>query len=293
MREVQAHEILSPDTMHFLFGNLNALVDFQRRFLIQIEGQASCVSKEQRFGSLFIQFEEGFSVYEPFCANFQIAQDLVMQESHKLQKLAHIMSPTYELPSMLIKPIQRVCKYPLLIQQLVKATPDDWCWAEENKDGLEAIQRVTKKVNETKRLQENTLVVQDLKKRIVDDTGPISVESFGDLLLHEKFTLQRHDNDQNREMVVFLFQKLILVCKEIKDVNKNSISIKKKRKEGSLVVRGKIFISRIDHAKGSSSQNGLCLQKKKKLYYINFFFFINMCFFSGRTSYVTYFLGGK
>ncbi|GAA5810275.1 hypothetical protein MFLAVUS_003695 [Mucor flavus] len=256
MREVQAHEILSPDTMHFLFGNLNALVDFQRRFLIQIEGQASCVSKEQRFGSLFIQFEEAFSVYEPFCANFQIAQDLVMQESHKLQKLAHIMSPTYELPSMLIKPIQRVCKYPLLIQQLVKATPDDWYWAEENKDGLDAIQRVTKKVNETKRLQENTLVVQDLKKRIVDDTGPISVDSFGDLLLHEKFSLQRHDNDQNREMLVFLFQKLILVCKEIKDVNKNSISIKKKRKEGSLVVRGKIFISRIDHAKGSSSQNG-------------------------------------
>lgn len=259
MREVQAHEILSPDTMHFLFGNLNALVDFQRRFLIQIEGQASCVSKEQRFGSLFIQFEEAFSVYEPFCANFQIAQDLVMQESHKLQKLAHIMSPTYELPSMLIKPIQRVCKYPLLIQQLVKATPDDWYWAEENKDGLDAIQRVTKKVNETKRLQENTLIVQDLKKRIVDDTGPISVDSFGDLLLHEKFSLQRHDNDQNREMLVFLFQKLILVCKEIKDVNKNSISIKKKRKEGSLVVRGKIFISRIDHAKGSSSQNGSCL----------------------------------
>lgn len=257
MREVQAQEILSPDTMHYLFGNLNALVDFQRRFLIQIEDQASCVSKEQRFGSLFIQFEEAFSVYEPFCANFQIAQDLVIQESNKLQKLAHIMSPTYELPSMLIKPIQRVCKYPLLIQQLVKSTPDDWYWSHENKQGLEAIQRVTKKVNETKRLQENTLIVQDLKKRIVDDAGPISVETFGDLLLHEKFTLQRHDTDHSREMVVFLFQKVILVCKEIKDVNKNSITIKKKRKEGSLVVRGKIFITRIEHVKGSSSQNGM------------------------------------
>ncbi|KAI7894005.1 uncharacterized protein EV154DRAFT_499888 [Mucor mucedo] len=256
MREVQAQEILSPDTMHYLFGNLNALVDFQRRFLIQIEDQASCASKDQRFGSLFVQFEDAFSVYEPFCANFQIAQDLVVQESPKLQKLAHIMSPMYELPSMLIKPIQRVCKYPLLIGQLVKSTPEDWYWSHENKQGLEAIQRVTKKVNETKRLQENTLVVQDLKKRIVDDAGPILVETFGDLLLHEKFTLQRHDTDHSREMVVFLFQKVILVCKEIKDVNKNSISIKKKRKEGSLVVRGKIFITRIEHVKGSSSQNG-------------------------------------
>ncbi|EPB92929.1 hypothetical protein HMPREF1544_00003 [Mucor circinelloides 1006PhL] len=259
MREVSAQEILSQDTMHFLFGNLNALVDFQRRFLIQIEDQAAHPSKEQRFGLLFKQFEEAFSVYEPFCANFQIAQDLVIQESHKLQKLANIMSPTYELPSMLIKPIQRVCKYPLLLQQLIKATPEDWPHCKENKSGLEAIQRVTKKVNETKRLQENQLVVQDLKKRIVDDTtsnSAIIVESAGSLLLHDKFTLQRHDNDHSREMLVFLFQKVILICKEIKDVNKNAITIKKKRKEGSLVLRGKILLSRIEHVKGSSSQNG-------------------------------------
>lgn len=257
MREAQAHEVLSPDTMHYLFGNLNALVDFQRRFLIQLEDQASSPAKDQRFGSLFIQFEDAFSVYEPFCANFLKAQDLVIQESHKLQKLAHIMSPTYELPSMLIKPIQRVCKYPLLIQQLVKSTPEDWPYAAENKQGLEAIQRVTKNVNETKRLQENLQVVQDIKKRIVDDTGPIAVDSFGNLLLHDKFTLQRQDTDHSREMVVFLFEKIILVCKEInKDAGKSSISLVRRRKEGSLVVRGKIIMAKIEQAKGSSSQNG-------------------------------------
>ncbi|KAI9476329.1 MAG: hypothetical protein EXX96DRAFT_596456 [Benjaminiella poitrasii] len=259
MREVSAQEILSQDTMHYLFGNLNALVDFQRRFLIQIEDKAAQPAKDQRFGNLFIQFEDAFSVYEPFCANFQIAQDLVIQEAPKLQKLSNIMSPTYELPAMLIKPIQRVCKYPLLIQQLIKATPEDWPYVEENKHGLEAIQRVTKKVNETKRLQENLIVVQDLKKRIVDDSlsNPgFLIDSAGPLLLHDRFTLQRHDTDHSREVVVFLFDKIIFICKEIKDVNKNSISIKKKRKEGSLVVRGKILMSRVEHVRGSSSQNG-------------------------------------
>lgn len=259
MSEVSAQDILSQDTMHYLFGNLNALVDFQRRFLIQVEAQAAHSSQEQNFGSLFLQFEEGFAVYEPFCANFQIAQDLVVQESPKLQKLSNIMSPTYELPAMLIKPIQRVCKYPLLLQQLIKATPETWEFAEENKQGLESIQRVTKKVNETKRVQENLLVVQDLKKHIVDDTtanAHIIVESAGRLLLHDRFTLQKHDTDHVREMNVYLFQKLILICKEIKEVNKNAISIKKKRKEGSLVVRSKILVARVEHVKGSSSQNG-------------------------------------
>ncbi|KAG1145481.1 hypothetical protein G6F37_005476 [Rhizopus arrhizus] len=257
MREVQAQEVLSPDTMHYLFGNLNALVDFQRRFLIQVEAQAASPIKEQRFGLLFIQFEEAFTVYEPFCANFQIAQDLVVQEAHKLQKLANIMSPTYELPAMLIKPIQRVCKYPLLLQQLIKSTSEDWPYSEENKDGLEAIQRVTKKVNETKRFQENSLAVEDLKKKIVvEDGSECSLDKYGQLLLHDKLTLQKADSEHAKEMVAFLFEKVILLCKEVKDANKSSISIKKKRKEGALIVRGKIFMSRIEHVKGSSNQTG-------------------------------------
>ncbi|EIE75898.1 hypothetical protein RO3G_00602 [Rhizopus delemar RA 99-880] len=213
--------------MHYLFGNLNALVDIQRRFLIQIEAQAASPTKEQRFGYLFIQFEEAFTVYEPFCANFQIAQDLVVQVANKLQKLANIMSPTYELPAMLIKPIQRVCKYPLLLQQLIKSTPEDWPYSEENKEGLEAIQRVTKKVNETKRIQENALVVEDLKKKLaVEDGSECSVDKYGQLLLHDKLVLQKADSEHVKEVVVFLFEKVILLCHYVlhvswteKDVN--------------------------------------------------------------------------
>ncbi|KAG1217402.1 hypothetical protein G6F35_009191 [Rhizopus arrhizus] len=167
------------------------------------------------------------------------------------------MSPTYELPAMLIKPIQRVCKYPLLLQQLIKSTPEDWPYAEENKEGLEAIQRVTKKVNETKRIQENALVVEDLKKKLaVEDGSECSVDKYGQLLLHDKLILQKADSEHVKEVVVFLFEKVILLCKEVKDVNKNSISIKKKRKEGTLLVRGKIPMSRIEHVKGSSAQTG-------------------------------------
>ncbi|CAO3698705.1 unnamed protein product [Rhizopus stolonifer] len=257
MREVQAQQLLSPDTMHYLFGNLNALVDFQRRFLIKVEAQAANSPQEQRFGELFIHSEEAFKVYEAFCANFQIAQDLVVQVAHKLQKLAHIMSATYELPAMLIKPIQRVCKYPLLLQQLIKSTPEDWPYVEENKEGLEAIQRVTKKVNENKRVQENALVVEDLKKKIVvEDGSECSLDKYGQLLLHDKLILQKADSEHVKETVVFLFEKIILLCKEVKDSNKNSISIKKKRKEGSLIVKGKVPMSRVDHVKGSSAQTG-------------------------------------
>ncbi|KAI9271781.1 hypothetical protein BDA99DRAFT_602523 [Phascolomyces articulosus] len=262
MREAQAQKVLPPDTLHQLFGNLNALVDFQRRFLIHAEDNADRPPQEQRFGSLFVQLEDAFSVYEPFCANFQTAQALVVQETAKLQKLADIMSPSYELPSMLIKPVQRVCKYPLLLQELVKTTPEDWTYYGEMKSGLEAIQRVTSKVNETKRRQENMVYVEDLLRRILDQSWKGAIPSYGCLLLHERFVLYRNDVDYS--VLMYLFEKSLFICTDEKDTHASSnnkksngiSSVTKKKKSSSnkdshhsnnsgLNVKGRIFISQL------------------------------------------------
>ncbi|KAI9286560.1 hypothetical protein BC943DRAFT_320941 [Umbelopsis sp. AD052] len=254
--ELQKQNVLPPDTVHYIFANLSSLLDFQRRFMIQIEDVADKPPQEQRFGSLFMQMEELFQVYEPFCANYQAAQDLVSQESTKLQKLSDILNPKYELPSMLIKPVQRICKYPLLLSQLIKATDKEWPHYQEMTEGLESIQRVTSRVNEVQRQYENLQIVQDLKRRVEDWKG-YAVEQFGQLLLQDRFLMAT--NDAERELQVFFFEKILLICKEIKDKNKlsktNSISIKKKRR-ASLQLKGKIFIASIIQIV-NNSKNGV------------------------------------
>ncbi|KAI7847930.1 hypothetical protein BDC45DRAFT_547368 [Circinella umbellata] len=256
MRELQNQKVLSLDTIHYLFGNLNALVDFQRRFLIMVEDMAEKPAQEQRIGLLFVQMEETFAVYEPYCANYYSAQDLVVQEASKLQKLADILNPTYELPSFLIKPVQRICKYPLLMGELVKSTNKNWpCFAELN-DGREAIKRVAEKVNETQRKHENVQAVEDLKKRIDDNTG--TIETYGSLLVQDKLGIMNKDTE--RDMAVFLFEKTLLICKENKDAARNRLTksntIMKKKRRGSLQERLRIPASRILGVH-NRSQNGV------------------------------------
>jgi cell division control protein 24 len=247
MHELQLQEILPPDTVHYLFGNLNSLVDFQRRFLIHLEEIAEKSGQEQNFGSLFSQLEDQFTVYEPYCSNYFSAQDLVKQEAPKLQKLANILNPVYELPSMLIKPVQRICKYPLLMQQLIKSTPQEWPHVAEMEEGLESVKRVTEKVNETQRKHENIQVVETLKRRLEEVRGSL-IDSFGSLLLQEKLRMTSSD-ENDKEMHVFFFEKTVLICKETKDATKgkpakSSMSIKKKRR-ASLQPKGLINIRKI------------------------------------------------
>lgn len=255
MRELQIQEILNPDTIHYLFGNLNTLVDFQRRFLIQLEEIGERPGEEQNFGSLFKLQEKQFTVYEPYCSNYFSAQYLVQQETPKLQKLADILNPEYELPSMLIKPVQRICKYPLLLHQLIKATNSDWPHFEEMQQGLDAVKRITERVNETQRKHENIKIVDELKRR-VDELRSSQIDQYGSLLLHEKLFI-RHEDENEKELFVYFFEKTMLLCKESKDATKNkaNISIKKKRR-GSLLPRGLIVMNRVLNVRNLSTGEG-------------------------------------
>ncbi|CAG8460819.1 17373_t:CDS:10 [Acaulospora morrowiae] len=245
-RELKNQDVVSADTIHLLFANLNNLVDFQRRFLIGVESMSSEPPAEQRFGHLFIQMEENFAVYEPFCANYQSASELVIQETPNLQKLAHLVEPTYELPSLLIKPIQRICKYPLLLQELLKfSNKEETPYYEEIEQGLHAIKRVTDRVNETRRKQENEAVVRDLERRVEDWKGH-RISQFGELLLEDIFTMSKDDSE--REYHVYLFEKILLCCKETnpkKSQGKQQKNNGRKQKRASLQLKGRIFIRNI------------------------------------------------
>jgi hypothetical protein len=52
-QELSQSNTLDRDTIHLLFPNLNKLLNFQRRFLIRLEGTADMSWREQRWGLLY------------------------------------------------------------------------------------------------------------------------------------------------------------------------------------------------------------------------------------------------
>ena len=275
-RALAQYDILPPDTLHNLFGNLNKLVDVQRRFLICVEENVRRPPDEQHFGHVFMTMEEDFTVYEPFCANYNLALDLINQEAHNLVRLKGMPSaqgcyldPAYELPTFMIKPVQRICKYPLLLEQLLKKTPEDAPPYSELEDGLEVMRRITDKVNETSRLQENAQLVKELEWRVEDWKGH-NIKTFGLLLLSDVFMVAKSDTE--REYHVYLFEKILLCCKEItpaaqKKSSKNNSLLKQKggpastaggkKAKTTLQLKGRIFINNVTGAFANSKMSSI------------------------------------
>ncbi|KAI8606228.1 hypothetical protein EDD21DRAFT_298530 [Dissophora ornata] len=244
MRALQSDgTVVSPETIHLIFGNLNALVDFQRRFLIAIETNAALAPQDQNFGQVFLQHEEAFVVYEPFCANVKDASALVVQEVDKLQKMNHLLDAQHGINSNLIKPVQRICKYPLFMHELIKLTDLEHPHYRDLVEGQAAIKRVAENINETNRRQENQATALALQHKVAWKDGEL-VTDFGALLLHD--TLLNPRGSPDKALEVYLFEKILVCCQSIVSRKKQTKPLMRGAKpKPTLHLNGRIYINNI------------------------------------------------
>ena len=108
--------------------------------------------------------------------------------------------------------------WPLLIldlplQSLVKATtPNDYEHHFSVVSGLACVKRITDKVNETSREKENAATAKELKARVEDWKGH-DPDSFGKLIIDDQLVATKGNTD--REYHVFLFEQMLLCCKDV------------------------------------------------------------------------------
>jgi cell division control protein 24 len=114
---VQETGAVAGDVIFTIFMNLNALLDFQRRFLIRVETTNTQPEDVQQWGQLFMTYEESFRVYEPYIANQHKCTATAEQEFENLKSVGHPITVDWTTFSgFLLKPVQRLTKYPLLLK---------------------------------------------------------------------------------------------------------------------------------------------------------------------------------
>ncbi|KAJ1536407.1 hypothetical protein HK096_010859 [Nowakowskiella sp. JEL0078] len=246
--------ILTKEKGYQIFANLDSILDFQRRFLIQMEACLSLPPNEQRLGYLFLSMEEQFcSYYEPYCGNYENAVKKAAEERNSLMRLSSLMDPLIALPSHLIKPIQRICKYPLFIADLIKMNGKSGLQTDELQQGLEAVKRMADTVNEQKRREENFIHKAELIERMEEWKG-LNPDDFGELLLLDKFPMS--SGEIERDYHIYLFSKLLLCCKDLGRRTKNRQSRKDKTSElTTYALRGNISINLILDVRDTSNED--------------------------------------
>ena len=101
-------------------------------------------------------------MYSVYCSNQPDAMNLLnkLKENEPFQVFLKQAALRKECRSLglgafLLEPIQRICKYPLFMKDIVKNTPEDHSDFEDIKKAQESIGKIVDEVNERRRQVEN------------------------------------------------------------------------------------------------------------------------------------------
>uniref|UniRef100_A0A8C2BG97 non-specific serine/threonine protein kinase n=1 Tax=Cyprinus carpio TaxID=7962 RepID=A0A8C2BG97_CYPCA len=189
---------------HIIFGNMQDLLEFHHNiFLKELEKYEQL---PEDVGHCFVTWADKFRMYVNYCKNKPDSTQLILEhagtyfdEIQQRHRLANSIS------SYLIKPVQRITKYQLLLKELLTCCEEG---KGEIKDGLEVMLSVPKKANDAMHLS----MLEGFDENI---------ESQGELILQESFqvwdpkTLIR----KGRERHLFLFEMSLIFSKDVKDSN--------------------------------------------------------------------------
>lgn len=208
-----------------LFPNITEIIEFQRRFLISLEMNNHLLNMDElRLGSVFINSYNYFKLYELW----SIGQTAAIEYISKLPIYSNTSKPhpnadkliiknKMELQSFLLKPIQRLCKYPLLIKELYQASSSSSMYYKELELGLEVSKKIASNMNEHQRKLENEIVMKELVIKRVANWRGYDISKFGDLISHDKVIITNNDVDfvDAKIFEISLFEKIIIIFNEV------------------------------------------------------------------------------
>ncbi|XP_065437082.1 guanine nucleotide exchange factor DBS isoform X24 [Chrysemys picta bellii] len=143
--------LISPGLLNkkdILFGNMEEIYHFHNRiFLKELENY---IEYPELVGRCFLERMEDFQIYEKYCQNKPRSESLWRQfsDSAFFQECQRKLDHKLSLDSYLLKPVQRITKYQLLLKEMLKYSKN--CeGAEDLQEALTSILGILKAVNDS------------------------------------------------------------------------------------------------------------------------------------------------
>ncbi|XP_071343444.1 guanine nucleotide exchange factor DBS isoform X1 [Trachinotus anak] len=193
-----------------LFGNLPEIYEFHNRtFLKELE---NCTEKPELVGTCFLKRKEELQVYEKYCQNKprsevlwrQCGDSLFFQECQK--KLDHKLS----LDAYLLKPVQRITKYQLMLKEMLKCSKSEG--VAELEEALATMLDIIKSVNDSM----HQIAITGFEGNLSELGKLLMQGSFNVWTDHKKGHNKVKDLARFKPMQrhLFLYDKMLLFCKK-------------------------------------------------------------------------------
>ncbi|XP_008279632.1 pleckstrin homology domain-containing family G member 3 isoform X2 [Stegastes partitus] len=203
---------IRPEQVCSLFGNIEDIYEFNSELLQSLD---MCENDPVAIAQCFVNKSEYFEIYTQYCTNYpnSVAALTDCMRSKTLAKFFRDRQATLKrslpLGSYLLKPVQRILKYHLLLQEIAKHFDPDEEGYEVIQEAIDTMTGVAWYINDMKRKHEHAVRVQEIQSLLINWKGS-DLTTYGELVLEGTFHVLRAKNTRT----LFLFEKMLLITKK-------------------------------------------------------------------------------
>ncbi|XP_064541124.1 triple functional domain protein isoform X2 [Drosophila montana] len=203
MKEIHNKEIPRPadlqgGKMDLVFNNIKEIYEWHRdKFLRSLR---HCQKSPADLGPLIDSSTKKFPMYYYFCSNKPLSEFIVNAHYQYFDQIRQKLGHRMDLSTLIITPVQRITKYVLLIEQILRETKRAGLHHEVPAlmKARDQMRDVVKKVDD----------MMDVLRGLQDFDGEITAQ--GNLLHQGTLTCAIDAGQKQRELQVFLFQQIII-----------------------------------------------------------------------------------
>nr|CAD2166709.1 unnamed protein product [Meloidogyne enterolobii] len=232
-------ELFPEERILRIFGNLELIYSLHTNIFKELlnvldeeKPESTCLA------NVFLKNSQQFGIYTDYCNNRTLSCTELAQLEQQSQYFHFFEAcrllralPKLSLDAFLLTPVQRICRYPLQLLELLKATPPN----HPDRLALELAQRTMKliasKVNDGKRRVDAIQKIWLWQNSVHGFRGPNLIESNHRLLINGELQCRALWNGQlqwsKNGLIIYLFDQTIVLCK--RDVLRRSNLIFKER----------------------------------------------------------------
>uniref|UniRef100_A0A8C9L3X6 Phosphatidylinositol-3,4,5-trisphosphate dependent Rac exchange factor 2 n=1 Tax=Serinus canaria TaxID=9135 RepID=A0A8C9L3X6_SERCA len=213
---------VTEETVKMLFSNIEDILAVHKNFLSLVE---DCLQPEpnaqHEVGTCFLNYKEKFRIYDEYCSNHEKAQKVLL-DLNKIRTVRTFLlncmllggrkNTDVPLEGYLVTPIQRICKYPLLLKELLKRTPRKHSDYAALMEALQAMKAVCSNINEAKRQMEKLEFLEEWQSHVEGWEGSNITDTCTEMLRSGLLLKISAGNIQER--IFFLFDNLLVYCKK-------------------------------------------------------------------------------
>ncbi|XP_029586200.1 pleckstrin homology domain-containing family G member 3 isoform X3 [Salmo trutta] len=203
---------IRPDQVSSLFGNIEDIYEFNSELLQSLD---MCENDPVAVASCFVDKSDAFEIYTQYCTNYPNSVGTLTDcmRSKTLAKFFRdrqaFLKRSLPLGSYLLKPVQRILKYHLLLQEIAKHFDPEEEGYEVVQEAIDTMTGVAWYINDMKRKHEHAVRLQEIQSLLINWKGP-DLTTYGELVLEGTFQVQRAKNTR----MLFLFDKMLLITKK-------------------------------------------------------------------------------